>query len=612
MQLPHIDNCFSIEKDKIIDVLERPQIGAELKWNLEALYADLKLWRSDFEKIDPMLKHLNELKGCLADSPETIKTAFELEDDISRLLEKLSAYVRHKSDENTADNQNLALLGKISSKDTLVDAETAWIEPEILAIDEEKLRQFAQSPGLSFYKKTLDDLIIMKPHTLSADEEKILGLVSDSLSTSYDTFILLSNADMRFPKIKNEKGDDVELTQSNFVTFLRTEDRNIRKNAFEKMYETYSGFQNTFASLLDGTVKADVFGVRTRKFRDCLDDALFEDKIPASLYHNLISSARKNLPVIHKYYGIRKKALKLDELHLYDMYNNIAATKEQTWTWDEAKEAVINSLEPLGKNYQREAKQAFDERWIDVLPRRGKKSGAYSGGCYDSHPYILMNFQGTLDDVFTLAHELGHSMHSFYANKAQSYHYADYSIFLAEIASITSELLLHEHLIKTSKDKNFRAVLINHLLDEFRATVVRQTMFAEFELIIHKHREEDETLTADFLKEKYYRLVCEYFGEKVFCDKLIEYEWARIPHFHYGFYVYKYATGFAASAKFAKRLIDGDRGALDDYVKFLECGSSRDVLDILKTCGIEPESNEFINDSFLLFGKKMEDLPLLS
>jgi len=584
----------------------RNEIPQKYKWDLSSTYKNLKDWNDDFEKLPKMLKNLKRHRGKLSNSPDEIRRAFEKEDEISRLTEKLSSFARQKSDEDSSDNSNLALCGKISAKSAEIDAEIAWIDPELLSMDEKKLIDFANNPRLSFYKKTILDLIREKPHTLSAEEEKLLGLASDALSSSYDTFNLLSNADMRFPRIKDEKSVQTELSHSNFLLFLRKKKRSVRKEAFEKFYGRYSEFQNTFASILDGTIKTDIFETRARKFDDCLQAALFDDRIPKDLYEGLISSVRTNLPLLHHYFSRRRKKLGLKKMHLYDIHHSLVEAPEIKWSWEDAQKAVLDSLSPLGREYCDFARKAFDERWIDVLPNKGKRSGAYSGGSYDSPPYILMNFNGTLDDVFTLAHELGHSMHSFYSNKTQKYHYADYSIFLAEIASISSELLLHENLLRNSQEKSPAPVLLNHLIDEFKATVVRQTMFAEFELIIHRRREEDECLTAEFLKTEYYRLVSEYFGPDVFCDKLIEHEWARIPHFHYGFYVYKYATGFAAAAKFAKMIVDGEQDAVKKYLNFISSGSSKDVLDILKDSGINPLEKDFMNNAFKLFGEKSE------
>ncbi len=579
----------------------RKEIAEEFKWDLSIAYKNREEWDKDFAKLSPLLKQINSYRDKLSESAAKIKECLELEDELSRLIESLSSYARHKSDEDSADNTNLALCGKISAKSTELDSETAWIDPELLSMDENKLLSFAEDPKLSFYKKTILDIIREKEHNLSANEEKILGLVSDALSSSYETFNLLSNADLRFPSLKNENGEEEELTQSNFLLFLRKKNREIRKDGFEKFYGRYAEFKNSFAAILDGTVKANIFETRVRKFKNTLDAALFDDKIPENFYHGLISSVRKNLPLIHHHLANRKKKLQLDEMHLYDVHHNIVDENERKWSWNEARDIVINSLAPLGDEYQANAMRAFSEHWIDILPNKGKKSGAYSGGSYDSPPYMLINFNGTLEDIFTLAHELGHSMHSFYSNKTQKYHYADYSIFLAEIASITSEILLHEYLLRNSQDELLRQTILNHFLDEFRATVVRQVMFAEFELLIHKRREDDESLTAEFLNGEYYRLVSEYFGPAVFCDKLIQYEWARIPHFHYGFYVYKYASGFVASAKFAKSIMNNEKLARKNYLQFISAGSSKDVLDILNDSEINPLAPDFMDDAFKLF-----------
>lgn len=585
----------------------RNEIPEEYKWDLGQIYKTDSDWERDLAKLKHLTEEIQKFRGTLKNSPANIAKTFELEDEIERILENLSAYARHKSDEDTSNNQNLALAGKISSKSAEISAKTSWVEPELLEIEEKILLEFADTPELSFYKKTILDLIREKKHTLSAAEEELLGLVSDPLSSSYEIFSIISNSDLRFPKIKDERGEEHELTQSNFINFLRKQDRTVRKSAFENFYSVYNQFKNTFASILDGTVKTNIFEVRARKFKNSLEAALFDDKIPEELYLNLIKSVKSNLDSVYKYFSLRKEKLNLDEMHLYDTYQPMTDASEMVWTWEDAKKAVLDSVQILGDNYVKIARKAFEEHWIDVLPNRGKKSGAYSGGSYDSPPYILLNFNGRLNDVFTLAHELGHSMHSYYSNKNQQYHYADYSIFLAEIASINSELLLHYHLLRNSQDERLKKSLINHLLDEFRATVVRQTMFAEFELLIHEKREKDEVLTADFLCSEYYKLVKEYFGNDVFCDKAIELEWARIPHFHYGFYVYKYATGFAAAAKFANRIISGTNESVDDYLKFISSGSSKDVIEILLDSKIDACGKDFINDAFKIFAENSKN-----
>ncbi len=585
----------------------RHEIPDEFKWDLSLAYKSRADWDADFAKIAPLMAELDELRGKLGKSPANIAKALDLEDRIERIVENLSSYARQKSDEDSADNANLSLCGKISAKSTEIDARTSWIDPELLDMPEKRLLAFAEKPELSFYKKTILDLIKEKEHTLGAAEERLLGLASDAMSSSYETFSLLSNADLRFPSVKDENGVETELTQSNFMLFLRKKDRNIRKEAFEKFYSRYSEFKNSFAAILDGTVKANIFETRARNFGSCLGAALFEDRIPENLYTGLIKSVRGKFPLIHEYFHLRKKKLGLDEMHLYDVHHSLVDESDRRWSWEEARDTVLASIEPMGPEYVACARKAFSGRWMDVLPNKGKRSGAYSGGSYDSPQYILLNFNGRLDDVFTLAHELGHSMHSLFSNRTQKYHYADYSIFLAEIASISSELLLHEHLLRNSQDEKFRRTITDHILDEFRGTVVRQTMFAEFELLTHRRREEDESLTADFLCSEYYRLVSEYFGKDVVCDRLIEVEWARIPHFHYGFYVYKYATGFAAAAKFAKRISAGDKDAIPDYMRFISAGSSKDVLDILRDSGVDPLDPGFIGDAFGLFEEKTSE-----
>lgn len=573
------------EKTKAIT--ERSEIPLEKTWDLSRLYADTQSWENDFKKIDALLADFQALKGKLGESPSVLKKAFESEDRLDRLLEKLYVYSHLKSDEDTGNSTNRALQDRISAKAAEIEGETAWVEPEVMAIPEKKINEYLDSPELAFYKRSLEELLRGRKHTLSEKEERILGMASDILATPHKTFSILNDADLKFPEVNDGKGGKARLTHGSYRKFLENPDRAIRREAFDAMYDTYTGFRNTFSSTLDAMVKTHAFNAELRNFPSALEASLHPDKMPVSVYENLISAARKNLGALYKYFELRTKVFGLQKLDMYDIYNPLLPECKMEVSWEEACEWVKEALKPLGAEYCGILEKAFSERWIDVLESKGKRSGAYSSGCFDSPPYVLMNFNGTLNDVFTLAHELGHSMHSYYSDHAQDYHYADYRIFVAEVASTTNELLLHNYLLKKRDDKNFRLYLLNHLADEIRGTVYRQTMFAEFEKTIHEEAENSVPLTADKLSSMYSELNSEYHGPSVKPDKKIEMEWARIPHFYYNFYVYKYATGLSAAVALSKNILSGDKKKLDAYLGFLKAGDSKDPLDIMKDAGVD-------------------------
>ena len=584
------------------------ELSVELTWDLIPLYPDLKSWEKDFKAIDPLVKKFMSYKGRLAESPEILTEAIAAMDDMERLTEKVYTYAHLRADEDTGSSHHSALMDRINAKYAKISGETAWFDPEIMTIPLKTMNKFLKSKALKFYKRSLKELLRERPHTLSEKEERILGLASDIFSSSHKTFSKLNNADMKFPRVKNEHGKLATLTHGNYIEFLESHDRGVRKGAFSAMFGTYEKFRNTLASTLDGTVKKHVFNAKIRNYPSVLEASLFEDNVPAEVYNNLISAVKTKLPILHKYLAVRKKALKLKKLDMYDIYNPLVPECRIKVSWDEACRWVREALKPLGKEYCALLENAFSQRWIDVMECKGKRSGAYSSGCYDSHPYVLMNFNGTLGDVFTLAHELGHSMHSLYSNRNQQYHYADYSIFVAEVASTTNELLLHHYLMKQKRDKNVQAYLLCHLADEIRGTVYRQTMFAEFEKMIHEKSENSIPLTPDMLSAEYYKLNTEYYGKTVEADQMVEMEWARIPHFYYNFYVYKYATGMSAAVKLSKNILSGSSEKLDAYLGFLKAGDSKDVLDIMKDAGVDLSRPEPVLEALDEFGNIVKQL----
>ncbi len=572
--------------DKLLKQPERSDIPEEFRWDLSPLYDSDDAWERDFALLDSLLKASLEFKGKLADSPSSLRAALEQFDELYRTLDKLYTFAHLKSDEDVTDSENLARLGRAMSKHAEIAGALAWFEPEVLAIPEDAINAFMESEELAFYRRTLKEILRDKPHTLSESEERILGLAADALHSPAKVFSAMNDADAKFPVVPDGKGGEVELTHGNYQKLLESPSREARAEAFNAMQTFYREHRNSFAATLEGTVKTHILNANLRSFPSPLAAALHSDNVSVEIYDNLISTVRSGLAPFAEHLEFRAKKLGLEKLDMYDLRAPIVDTVEKSIAWDEAIEMVMSSLAPLGDEYVDTASKAFSERWVDSRESRGKRSGAYSSGCYDSPPYILMNFNGTLNDVFTLAHELGHSIHSLFSRRAQKYHYADYKIFVAEVASTTNELLLHENLIRDTNDKSLKAFLSSHLLDTIRGTLLRQTMFAEFEKLIHEMLLSDGALTADKLSEKYYELNAAYHPG-IDADKLIAVEWARIPHFHYNFYVYKYATGISAAATLSKKLLEGGQTERDAYLGFLRAGSTRDVLDILRDAGVD-------------------------
>ncbi len=562
----------------------RNEIDRNMTWDLSRLYADDAQWEKDFTEIDDEVKAFLKFKGRLAESPETLLAAFQADDELGLVLERLYVYAHLKADEDTGNSANRARLDRISAKHAWIGGECAWFQPELIAMDEKVFERYCNSPVLAFYKRTLDEIGKERRHTLSAAEERILSMSSDVLGTPYKTFSLLNDADLRFGEITGEDGRRAELTHGNYIKFLESPNREVRKAAFEATYDTYAGLKNTFSALLDANFKTAALNAELHKFPSALEASLFEDNVPLSVYNGLIDTVHENLESIHKYFRLRAGKLGLEKLDMYDIHTPLLPECKMEVEWKDAVQYVKDSLTVLGEEYHSAIDNAFEQRWIDIPECRGKRSGAYSSGCYGKPPYILLNYSGTLDSVFTLAHELGHSMHSYFSDRSQAFHYASYKIFVAEVASTTNELLLHHHLMEKAPDDSIRAYLLNHLADEVRGTVFRQTMFAEFERDMSALAEAGTPLTADLLSEKYFALNSLYHGDAVCPDDRIRWEWARIPHFYYDFYVYKYATGFSAAVALSKKILAGE---IEPYMGFLKAGDSKDVLDIMKDAGVD-------------------------
>ena len=590
-------------------LLERKDIPQELTWDLSLIYPDMEAWEKDFLSLNDLQAQVNEFTGHLADSAITVNDAIQAMDALERKLEKLYTYAHLLHDEDTGNSAGKTLYSRIAARASQITADCAWFEPELLAIDDEKMQCFLDSNELSFYRASLEELLRSKKYVLSEKEERILGALSDVLGAPDDIYETLTTADMRFDFIKDQHGKKLELTHGSYRKFIESPDRKTRKRAFKAMFTAYENIIHSCAATLENCVKRHVVSARLRGYDSALHKALFADELPQSIYTDLIKSVHKYIPELTEYLKLRSKKLKLKKLDMFDLYNPLAEKAEHHYTYDEAKLMVTEALSVMGEEYTGIVKRAFDERWIDVMECRRKRSGAYSSGCYDTAPYILLNYNGTLNDVFTIAHEMGHSLHSYFSRTAQDFHYADYPIFAAEIASTTNELLLHNYLMKKYADNaDMQITLLVHLIDEVRACIYRQTMFAEFELDVHTLQEKDTPLTADLLNERYYKLNERYYGGAVKADKLIQYEWARIPHFYYNFYVFKYATGLAAAMKFADNILSGKADLKEKYFTFLKAGGSAPVLDILKSAGVDFVNYPVVDDALKNFGKMVKNL----
>ncbi len=589
----------------------RAELPGQLTWDLSPVYTSAEAWDADFAKIAGLIEKVQAFRGKLAVSPATLRDAFAAVDDLERLAEKLYVYAHLRHDENTADGANSARKGRISARFAEISAACAWFEPEVLALNDATSSKFLDSPELAFYRRSLSRLLESREHILSTAEETVLGSLADVLGSPDQIYGILNDADLAFPKVADDSGKKTELTHGNYIKFLESADRGVRRRAFKAMFSTYGKFRNTFAATLDGAVKCHAVDARLRRYPSALAAALFPDRVPEQVYTGLISAVRANLAPMFRYIELRRKALKLRNINMYDLHCPLRPACRAEYSWDEAKSTVRSALAPMGPEYLAALDRAFSERWIDVPECRGKRSGAYSGGSFDTPPYMLLNFHGTLNDVFTLAHELGHSMHSHYSNLSQQYHYADYSIFVAEVASTTNEILLQRHLMDHCNSRELKIHLISHLLDEIRGTVYRQTMFAEFELLVHRLAEQGTPLTADLLDEEYSKLNAAYYGPGLQADELIRHEWARIPHFYYDFYVYKYATGMSAAMMLAENLLSGDPAKHDAYFSFLKAGSSRDVLDIMKSAGADLATPAPVEACLAVFDRLVAELERL-
>lgn len=601
---------FFMSKTKRLPL--RSEIEEKYTWRLEDIFATDDDWEKEYQAVKQELPKLEKFRGKLGNSADDLLAALTTRDKIMMRLRKLLVYARMRYDQDTTNAFYQAYNDRVTTLGAEANSYLSYFHPEILAIPEEKLNRFIQeNEGLQLYERQLKDLTRFRPHVLSDKEEALLAQAAEILSASSNTYSLLNNADLRFPTITDEDGKEVEITHGRYIPLMQSKDRRVRRDAFHGLYHTYGKVLNTMASTLSATVKEHNFNAKVRNFSTARQAALFANNIPESVYDQLIETVHEHLPLLYRYLDIRKRALQLDELHMYDIYCPLAPDAKMKFTYEEAQEILLKALAPLGEEYLDVLRHAYENRWVDVYENKGKRSGAYSFGTYGTNPYILMNWQDELDHLFTLAHEFGHSLHSYYTRKHQPYPYANYTIFVAEVASTLNENLLIDYLLKTTKDRNQRFYLIDHYLDKFRGTVYRQTMFAEFELLTHRKALEGEALTAQNLTKWYYDLNKKYHGDNIVVDQEIGMEWARIPHFYYDFYVYQYATGFSAATALFKQILEEGEPAVNRYLDFLKSGSSDDSINLLKRAGVDMTSPEPIRQAFTVFQEYLDELESL-
>lgn len=581
-------------------VPKRSETKPEYRWKLEDLFASQGEWDGEYAKAKDLIRRVADYQGKLAD-PAQLKACFELEDELSLHIERLYVYANMRHHEDTAEPTNMALADKSKKLSVETGEALSFITPEVLSLPDDVLDKLIADPSLAKYRFTLEEMRREKAHILSKSEEALLAQAGNISQAPNTIFGMLNNADLKFPKVKNEQGEEVELTHGTYIQFLESKNRDVRREAFSAMYDTYGRMKNTLASTLSANVSKNIFYARARKYPSALEMSLFGDNIPKDVYTNLIDTIHKHLPLMHRYMQLRKKLLKVDELHMYDLFAPLVEEFKMNISYEQAKETVLESLKPLGADYQKVLQEGFDQGWIDVYENEGKRSGAYSWGAYGTHPYVLLNHKDNLNSMFTLTHEMGHALHSYYSDMSQEYRDAQYTIFLAEVASTLNEALLMDYMLNKSTDAKEKMYLLTYYADQFRTTVFRQTMFAEFEMIIHEKAENGESLTPQELSKVYYELNKKYYGDDMVVDQAIEMEWARIPHFYTSFYVYKYATGFSAATSFSKQILDEGAPAVDRYLGFLKSGGSDYSINILKKAGVDMSTPEPIEQAMSVF-----------
>lgn len=589
----------------------RSEADPKYTWALEDVYANNDVWKADLEKARALPAQLAAYKGHLGDSAQKLLEFLQLGDSISVLFDSLYGYAQRRSDEDTANSLYQGMTSQAMSAMVAVDAASSFETPELLAIPDDKLEQFYQEePALETYRLALTRIRSKRAHILSDAEEKLLAAAGEMSQAPDSVYSVFADADLKFPSATDKDGNSHPVTHGTYIPLMHSADRVLRKSAFASLYSVYGQFRNTAAALLSAQVKQLKFYADARKYDSTLQASLDGNYVPTEVYTNLISAVHENMAPMYRYVDLRRKLLGVDELHMYDLYTPIVSDVDVNIPYEEAKQTVYDALACMGDDYRAILKEGFDNRWIDVYENVGKCSGAYSAGLR-KHPYVLLNYSGTLDSMFTLAHEMGHAIHSYLSNKHQPIAYSNYSIFVAEVASTCNEALLMQHLLKTTKDKKRRAYLINYFLEQFRTTLYRQTMFAEFELEINRRNERGESLTAESLNALYHELNHQYFGDDIVIDKEIDLEWARIPHFYYDYYVYQYATGYSAAIALSRRILKEGAPAVKDYIHFLSGGCSTDPISLLRGAGVDMASTAPIHDALQLFDELITEMEQL-
>lgn len=590
----------------------REEVAEASTWDLTKIFVDDAAFEVAFKELQAELKQASSYKGTLNKGGAAFLAALEYVLDVSRKLETLYVYSHLKNDQDTANTTYQALYARASSLLAQTSEAISWLEPELLTLSDETIwSYFDEEPKLEGYRHFVKQTVDNRAHVLPAEQEALLAAAGEIFGSPSNTFSVLNNADLVFPTIEGEDGEKIQLSHGIYGQLLESTDRRVREEAFKGLYSVYEQFRNTFASTLSANVKAHNYKAKVRKFASAREAALSSNHIPESVYDTLVDVVNQNLPLLHRYMELRKRLLNLDDLHMYDVYTPLLGEAPISYTYDQAVEKAIQALEPMGEEYLTVVKEAFNNRWIDVVENKGKRSGAYSSGAYDTLPYILMNWHDTLDQLFTLVHEMGHSVHSYFTRSNQPYVYGDYSIFLAEIASTTNENILTEHLLETETDPRVRAYVLNHYLDGFKGTVFRQTQFAEFEHFMHVEDAKGTPLTSEFLSESYGALNKKYYGEALADDPEIRLEWSRIPHFYYNYYVFQYSTGFSAASALAGKILSEGPAALERYLNYLKAGNSDYPIEVMKKAGVDMTQTDYIEDAMKMFEQRLNELEAL-
>ncbi len=587
--------------------MKRSEISDEYKWSVKDLYSSDELWNNDYEKALKSTQEKSSFEGCVMDSADTLADALSESEKDDYITERLYVYAFMRYYEDTSDGTYQQMSGKAQMLAVKMSEKYSFLVPEIMAADDDKVARFLDSDKIKPYRHLLCDMLAKKEHTCSQKEEKLLAMASQMADSPSDIFSKFNNADVKFGKVHDEHGDEKELTSAGFSVFMESRNRNVRKEAFYALYRQYKSYINTLAASYYGNVKQAVFFANARNYESTLQMYLSGSFIPESVYTNLIDTVNNNLDKMHDYVSLRKKTLGVDELHFYDIYAPLTSDYTVKVSYENAKETVLDALKILGDDYVSQVKKGYESGWVDVYENDGKRSGAFSWGAYGTHPYIFLNYTETLNDIFTLIHETGHAMHTYYSNETQPYTYAGYKIFVAEVASTCNEVILIDYLLKHSRSDEEKKYLYGHYLEQFKGTLFRQTMFAEFEMITHRMAQDGEVLNAESLCGTYKKLNEKYFGKDMVIDEEIAYEWARIPHFYTPFYVYQYATGFSAAVAIATKIINGDKEVLHGYREFLKGGSSMHPIELLSLCKIDMSKPDVIQDALNVFGSLIED-----